>query len=817
MAKPRDPSLPSLLQDRFTDREEPLQLFHRYLDSVEGPFPALMFYGMGGIGKSWLIRKLRLALTGVHAVPAVLIDYTREQDSNPFLSDSLLFLAEVRKLTERPCPQFDLAFAFTLVKRYRLDEAALEHSVKNAGAGMFWEAVKAAGGALNPVLGGALSMMEKAYGAVKDKAALSAIRERFLKDVAGLRAKELAALEDELCFRLSEDLQADDAFPLRPAHRAVRAVVFVDTLEALIPAGMSEVAEERASMRLRELIYALRDRVLFIIAGQNRLDWKFIDAIWEDRAWLEQHRLSGLSDPDARDFLNRCNLRDPGVQQAILDKCLWVGEGQGYHPASLGLFADIGWLELRAKRVPTPALFAEVNKGDMASLVRRFLKSLPSEVEQEWVRRLAVTPTFDEAAARAMHSESWSVAQDLAIDMLRGLSFLVPSTSDAGWYSVDSSVQDALQHTGEVPNAWHERWRAYWKSRGNDALEWFHHWRLDSRAALAQWVASAEATRSQLDMVQHAALLKWWEPTAIIDAPPTNGDAAAALVALGVEYELGSLGPRDERCQRAILCLEFASRFCTKDQSPVKWAEIQNHLGNAWSYMKDGGWAVNLKKAISCFVGALEVYTDPLVRARVQNNLGLAYIYLARIDGREYLTLAIQCLENAQKAFHPESQPYFWAGTTHNLAMAYSKDGDAIYSQKAIDLFNQTLTVYRRETFPYQWAKVHENLGIVYGGLRDSSAGNLEKSIACFERCLEIRTAEAFPEDWASSQFNLGVSALSLAKISSPPLAEYLDRAERAFAAAKEGYAKLGLIPETEDALAAIEEVRRLSQHSQSE
>ena len=49
------------------------------------PLPALMFYGMGGVGKSWLLRKLQLELRGVHAAPCVLIDYTREQGSNPYL------------------------------------------------------------------------------------------------------------------------------------------------------------------------------------------------------------------------------------------------------------------------------------------------------------------------------------------------------------------------------------------------------------------------------------------------------------------------------------------------------------------------------------------------------------------------------------------------------------------------------------------------------------------------------------------------------------------------------------------------------------
>ncbi|MBS1835455.1 MAG: hypothetical protein JST65_22245 [Acidobacteria bacterium] len=669
MQKPRDPKLPSLLQERFTDRQEPLQIFHRYLEAVQGPFPALMFYGMGGIGKSWLLRKLRLELTGVHAMPSVLIDYTKEQDSNPFLADSLLFLAEVRRLTEWPCPQFDLAFAFTLVKRYRMDEASLEHSVKNAGAGMIWEAVKAAGGALNPVLGGALSVMEKAYGAVKDKTALSAIHQRFLKDIASLRVKELAALEDELCFRLCEDLRADDAFPLRPGHRAVQAIVLVDTLEALIPAGMSEVAEDRASSRLRELIGTLRDRVLFVLAGQNRLDWKFIDSDWENPEWLKQHRLSGLSEPDARDFLNLCRLSGPAVQQAILEKCLRVSDGEGYHPASLGLFADIGWLELRQGNTPTPQLFAEVNKGDMASLVRRFLKSLPSAVEQEWIRRLAVTPTFDEAAARAMHSETWSVVQDQAVEVLHGLSFLIPSTSAPGWWSVDSSIQDALQHAGQVPEAWHERWRAYWKSRENDALEWFHHWRLDRTAARLAWEERAEDCRKRLAMAAHQELLAWWEPTGIEESQPRDWEAAACLVSFGFELDELTLGDRSGSLNRAIACYEQALQVYTREAFPSDWAGTQNNLGAAYQSLPGGNREENLRTAIACYEQALLVRTReafPSDWATTQFNIGLAWKNASEITPQEVTAHLRRALEHLTQAAYVFRQH----GHTHRAERA---------------------------------------------------------------------------------------------------------------------------------------------------
>jgi hypothetical protein len=54
------------------------------------------------------------------------------------------------------------------VRRYQQDEWALADKWKTSGIGAGWEVVKATGGALNPVLGGALSVLEEGYDAIKD-------------------------------------------------------------------------------------------------------------------------------------------------------------------------------------------------------------------------------------------------------------------------------------------------------------------------------------------------------------------------------------------------------------------------------------------------------------------------------------------------------------------------------------------------------------------------------------------------------------------------------------------------------------------------
>src|ERR1039458_5047169 len=59
MTKPgRRENTPSNEIARFTDREDQRGLFQFYLNSPTEP-PVLMFYGIGGAGKTWLLKKLK--------------------------------------------------------------------------------------------------------------------------------------------------------------------------------------------------------------------------------------------------------------------------------------------------------------------------------------------------------------------------------------------------------------------------------------------------------------------------------------------------------------------------------------------------------------------------------------------------------------------------------------------------------------------------------------------------------------------------------------------------------------------------------------
>ncbi len=69
--------------------------------------------------------------------------------------------------------------------------ALLVDKWKAAGVGAGWEFIKAGSGFVHPALTGALEMLEKGYGAVKDHSVFSGVQSALLQDLAGLGDKEL--------------------------------------------------------------------------------------------------------------------------------------------------------------------------------------------------------------------------------------------------------------------------------------------------------------------------------------------------------------------------------------------------------------------------------------------------------------------------------------------------------------------------------------------------------------------------------------------------------------------------------------------------
>ena len=317
--QPRD-----LLKD-FTDREDSLAVFRRHLHRPpgDGP-PVLMFYGVGGRGKSWLLRRLCADLAEDGAVPSAFIDLDPALQGARFHHDLGALLAEVWRQLDVECPRFELAYAMMRFKQGAGDQPLLRHGGKPALAREL--VAEAAPPSLSGVPGGNLIVWigRKAVDAAADQA-------------PGHRAGPAAPL---LCWQrgLPPAQPADrPGYPpalsraarprsLRAASqcpdRSCRAVAFLDTFEALRGSDFGELQRSRAEENVRALFSNLP--ALLVLAGRDRLTWDEVDPGWDDSASLEQHLLGGLSAQDAASFLAKCDHplgATPGGDPSGLPRC----------------------------------------------------------------------------------------------------------------------------------------------------------------------------------------------------------------------------------------------------------------------------------------------------------------------------------------------------------------------------------------------------------------------------------------------------------------------------------------------------------------
>lgn len=836
MFKPLDDDYASPSEEisNFTNRENEQEVLRRVLNLPEGAtLPVLMFYGVGGTGKTWLLQKLRQCLG--QDIPSAYLDLDPRSGGTGYYSDTSRALAEIRRqFGTLTCIRFDLAYAWIRYKESAGDEPLFGSAGLLRGA---WELLGEVAGSVIP--GGNLAtwLAKKLSPPFWHRFNRTKLAEWIStrvgeKDFLWLKQADTQKIYPQLAHRLLKDL--NDNLPTQSSKQC-RGVLFIDTFEA-VRLGLSADAQvHEQESRMRQL-YHPDSPVLLVIAGRDYLRWAEVEPAFDERAHLEQHLLGGLSEWDAREFLKKCGVLDAPVQDAVLQVARDVETQRtdgalGYHPFSLGLCVDTILASEGRGETVDPADF-DMAPGDTRQLAQRFMKSLGEPAHAAWVQRLSLTPWFDEMAARAAFSPSAGAAQDAAWQMLLRYSFVKP-TDVSGWYTLHSKMREALEHVQgeETPNLTattqgddsssfvrgHNYWRKHWLSRSQTdtdqfaALAWYHQWRVEPETAQLEWQALAEALRAALRMSDHYMLLSWWETTSL-QQKCIAGDrlAAASLNSLGMEYWQASVGSHRENLKRAVECYNAALQVFVEARFPRDFAATQGNLANAYLALESDNRVEDFQRAVDCYRAALRVYTEeemPDEWAAVQNNLGNAYRLFPAGNRSENLESAIECYRASLRVRTEEDSPQTWAMTQNNLGKAYMQlpsGNGGENTEQAIQCYLAALRVYTEEHLPQAWAGVQTDLAIDYLELSTGTrAKNLNRAIEYCRAAFRVFTYDNFPREWAMTSGIIGVAYQELANVASD--ASFLALARDAYANAERGYRKCGLDASAADARLALD------------
>jgi tetratricopeptide (TPR) repeat protein len=205
---------------------------------------------------------------------------------------------------------------------------------------------------------------------------------------------------------------------------------------------------------------------------------------------------------------------------------------------------------------------------------------------------------------------------------------------------------------------------------------------------------------------------------------------------------------------REVFETELTDEF--RQQSPVEWAQTQNHLGNILAAQGQQHHDEALfAKAIAAFESALEVLdqeANPADWAATQYNLGTA----AQAAGRQesdskLLKQAVDAYTNALLVWTQEQNPDDWAHAMHQLGNSFHAHGLLLKGnrtlQKSVVAYKNALKVFNADDHALALAATHNNKGAVLHHLAESedNADRVDEAIKSYETGLLVCQEQQLP------------------------------------------------------------------------
>lgn len=424
----------------------------------------LVYFGVGGIGKTTLSRELeRRYLDGVqhdrgHRV-AVRVDFAEPFDLESYM---LRLRAGLTSLATTQWPAFDLAFSVYWERAHPGEplEEFLNHDSTLRRAARTIGLSDQISSTVSDIIGsaGGAHASTRLAGLLYNQARQAIVRNRTLRDCE-LLAQLMDADADQETLSYFPYLLAWDLD--RAGQREPRAVIFLDTFEEVTSRATREM--ERWLIRSAFLM----PNMLFVITGRNRVEWADLDRSGEidfggPNRWPllqagqvngepRQHLVGYLSDRDARSYLETVLTRDgsPAIPASIREQIIAAGGG-------LPLYLDLGvttYLDILGQgRIPTHMDFGQ----PLPAVVGRILRDLDRD-ERDLLRAASLVDGFDLHLLRAACPH----VPDAVLRRFRDRPFLEVDPDRTWCYSLHRILRDAVREADlDLRDSWSPRERA---------------------------------------------------------------------------------------------------------------------------------------------------------------------------------------------------------------------------------------------------------------------------------------------------------------------------------------------------------------------
>ena len=421
----------SELEQFFTDAEQARQLFEDLVRSAPLPKRLLIIHGVGGVGKSTLLKMYRLSCYR-HRFPVALIG----AENTPSSVDVLAGWAEDLSSTGVRLR----AFRSTL-DHYRALQAQVEAKAEKAG-----EAMRGAAGELGKAAAKiAVEMAASAIPVVGPLAAAlgGAGAEAAIDWLRGFLNKPDLEFYLDPSQRLTDDFLSD----LARATARQRSVLLMDTYERMAALGDW----------VRDLARRLPENVLLVIAGRTVPAW---DRAWP--GWMRQAAIVELQEMTSHDLRTlvrryyayiRRGEPDPEQVEAI------VGFSRGL-PVAAATVVQL-WVRHGVED------FQTVKPQVVADLVDRLLEGVPPEMRPVF-EVAAVLRYFNAESLRALLGEGDT---EKLYDELRRWPFIRPRREGLAVHDAmrEMMIEALYVRSPERFRALHERATTYFETQRAEA------------------------------------------------------------------------------------------------------------------------------------------------------------------------------------------------------------------------------------------------------------------------------------------------------------------------------------------------------------
>jgi hypothetical protein len=350
----------------FTDRENARDAFSSALANLESGrknLKVLTYYGVGGIGKSRLLRHLCRMLEGREGLRVAIIDLGSPQFAAPY--DLLL---EIRRQLGFRCYLFEYALARVLSLSGR--------SIKDINRGVLSE-------------DSLLYDFQEVATELADIVAPARLLRKLYDRLTDARRRYLSSLKEE--FASIDKISDSDLGAYLPYYLAtevakqardngLKIVLFLDTFEAVDKRSGFQGTKAAPDDCIKEFIGSA-EVGLYVLGGRNYLRWADDNPEWLN--YVEQHSLGRLTDTDAEYFLRSLPIDQPDVRAAIIRSSKGV-------PLYLDLCASTYLIRKSEGEEILPTDF-RVHEREV---VRCFLAHLDPE-HQETLKVMSIVDAFD--------------------------------------------------------------------------------------------------------------------------------------------------------------------------------------------------------------------------------------------------------------------------------------------------------------------------------------------------------------------------------------------------------------------------------------